>query len=1271
MQKTIRHLNSFDKFTNLYSLSKTLRFELKPVGKTLDNMKKDLQWDERLQTFFKDQEIEDAYQTLKPEIDKIHEQFITESLESEDVNSIGFSSYLEQYKNKKILGEKTMELVEIQLRDKIRDLFVYTSERWKKEKYSFLEWKIGGKIASGFFILSSSDVLKLIKKIRPEDVLIRKAADKMLGGFLTYLSGFNQNRENYYETKKEASTAVATRIINENLPKFCDNIISFENREEEYLDARDFLKKKNIELIDKEGGKLVDITKKIFKIDYFSQCFSQIQIEDYNNQIGNANFIINLYNQIRKSDAEFKILPLFKTLYKQIGCGKRDALFFEIKFERKEGNEIKNRGISLEEVLEKVSDAGKKYFQTTGLEKSINNVPELLDYLAKKENYLGVYWSKAAINTISNKYFANWHELRDKLKSANIFQNAARGSEEDVKIPEAIELEGFFNVLDGIENWKNSFFKESIFRDGEKKKIVENSDKPSKALIKMIFLDIKSYCDQFLKNSTTVLNLKNYDSEVAKDKIKTWLDDALSICQILKYFQIKENKVKGEAVDSIVSEALDAILRSDDAQWYKWYDGIRNFLTKKPQDDAKVNKLKLNFDNGNLLGGWSDGQEKTKASVLLRRDGIFYLGILKKKSIFDTEKENSKMYATVNKNAERLILSNLKFQTLAGKGYIRDFKINYSQDPNAIKNLQTLIKKQYIKNYPSLKLVADKTYTEKKIFDKDIKEALLNCYLCKFIPINWAKVEEYTNIGDMYLFKINSKDIIRKAGGNKDLQTLYWNSLFDVDSPFQLNGGGEIFYRKQAIKNKKVKDGYGKKPFVIESKRFTEEKFLFHCPIKLNYRAKSYSKPLYALSEINNKINEYFVANDNIRFLGIDRGEKHLIYYSLIDKDGKILDQGTLNIIEGHDYQAKLDVLEKSRQKARKSWQTIGTIKEFKEGYISQVVRRIADIAVQNNALIVLEDLNTGFKRGRQKIEKSIYQKFELALAKKLNFLVDKAAANGEIGFVTKALQLVPPVNNFGDIERKKQVGIMLYTRANYTSTTDPSTGWRKKIYLKKGSEESIKEQITESFTDIGLDGKDYFFEYIDKNIGKQWRLYSGKNGNSLDRFRGTKSYDKNEWNVTKVDVGKILKTLFEGFDKNESFLSQIMNKNASLNKIEDNALNPNKTTAWESLRFAIDIMQQIRNVGKAEEDNDFILSPVRDQKGNHFDSRLVAERQPVSGDSNGAYNIARKGIIMYEHIKHGFKLFISDAEWDAWLAGKNRWEKWLANSDNQKMLTT
>ena len=478
----------------------------------------------------------------------------------------------------------------------------------------------------------------------------------------------------------------------------------------------------------------------------------------------------------------------------------------------------------------------------------------------------------------------------------------------------------------------------------------------------------------------------------------------------------------------------------------------------------------------------------------------------------------------------------------------------------------------------------------KKEFDENIQKTLKECYICEFELINWTEVEKQIEQGELYVFEISNK--------RSNIQNIYWEEVFRENSPHQLSGGGEIFYRKQAIKKKKVKKGYEDKPWVIEGKRFTENEelekekasshtdgksFFFHCPIKLNYKATGNSNPKYALPENNKRVNDNFVDND-ICFLGLDRGEKHLIYYSFIDSEGNIQDQGSLNLnfkdkndkprsikkikqvrnktkkewepkeVECWDYNDLLEVAASNRDEARKNWQTIGNIKNLKEGYISQVIHEIIKKVTDKPTFIVLEDLNTGFKRGRQKIEKQVYQKFELALAKKLNFLVDKSKDAGEIGSVTKALQLTPPVANYQDIENKKQVGIMLYTRANYTSQTDPGTGWRKTIYLKKGSEKSIKDQIIgngeigkkeikPAFTDIGFEGKDYFFEYLDKNTGKKWRLWSGKDGEDLVRYRGKRTQDKNIWETEKIELKNRLDKIFEDFDKEKSLLTQIVDE--------------------------------------------------------------------------------------------------------------------------------
>lgn len=1303
--------NLFDGFTNLYSLSKTLRFELKPVGKTLENMREHLRYDESLQTFLADQEIEDAYQKLKPIFDHTHEKFIGESLESEVSQKIKFDDYLALYRNRKNVKEKDIENEEKRLRNQFAAAYEATADVWKERTGNNEKEKpiLGEK---SFKILTEKGILEFIRKnidtfasIQPVQEI--EKALKSFEGFFTYFGGFNQNRENYYETGKEASTAVATRIVHEDLPKFCDNILFFENRSKEYRQVHDELRALGRSLVTKEGKSLFPIVENLFRIEHFNTCLSQAGIEQYNDQIGNANFLINLYNQAKGQEAGFKRLSLFKTLYKQIGCGKRGILFFSLTHETREEAEKARRenkeAFSVEELLLLAQKAGETYFQGTSNDGLINTIPELLDYLRQRENYLGIYWSKTAINTISNKYFASWHELKDLLKKEKVFLKSDSDSGEDVKVPDAVELEGFFRVLDQTLEWRTLFFRKSILEDKQKLGIITQSPSVSQALLQLLFSEIQEHTALFLQELGELMLLGKYKEH--KEKVKSCFDHALAVTQMLKYFLVKENKVKGTPIDATLLQALDAILHGkieldgkiEEVDWFKWYDVLRNYLTQKPQDEAKENKLKLNFENSTLAGGWDVNKEPDNYCVLLESpERKHFLAIIAKQTkqkgynkIFEKRADNLlyqtnqqptwkkmeyKLLPGPNKMLPKCLLpksdrskygATQEVLDVYDRGSFKKTENNFSTS-----DLHTLIDfyKSALPQYKdwtcfnfSFKPTQD--YTDIGQFYSEVEK---QGYRLDFVDVNHTQLEQWINEGKIYLFEIRNQDSNagKKEGHRENLHTIYWKALFEnVTNRPKLNGEAELFYRKAipVEKMEKVMDKQGRER--IKNFRFSQEKFVFHVPITLNFCLKN--------EKVNDLVNESFSKQQEIYFLGLDRGEKHLVYYVLVNGKGQIVEQGSFNNIHGHDYHDKLDILEKNRMEARRNWQTIGTIKELKAGYISQVVRKIADLVTDETrpTLIVLEDLNTGFKRGRQKIEKSVYQKFELALAKKLNFLVKKDVENGEIGSVTKALQLTPSVNNYGDMENRKQVGIMLYTRANYTSQTDPATGWRKTIYLKTGSEENIKKQIIDSFLDITFDGKDYvftYFTYLDKErtqLLKEWELYSGKDSIGLHRFRGERGKDKNEWHIKRHDIVDMLDGLFTKFDKSRSLLAQIVDEGMELEKI-------NEHTAWESLRFAIDLIQQIRNTGLSldERDGDFLLSPVRDANGNHFDSRVFWDQEqsgkkaawPSSGDANGAFNIARKGIIMKEHIKRGYRLFVSDTEWDAWLAGGDKWEGWV-----------
>lgn len=1505
--------NIFANFTGKYALSKTLRFELRPVGETLEKMREHFSYDKDMQTFFSDQKIEDAYQTLKPIVDKFHEEFITDSLQSQSAKSIDFPLYVrareelikiqkelkkikntkndkeDSAKNKESIAKKMgkkIEILEKQYRAAIGESFTKTAANWKGEKYKNYKWKIGGKVASGAKVLSSPDLLKLIGDIKKDDQKIQ-AALKEFEGFFTYLTGFNQNRANYYETGKEASTAVATRIVHENLPKFSDNTTVFETRKDEYLGVYDILKQLGRELINRDNEPLTPIAADIFQETAFNSCLSQSEIERYNQKIGNANFLINLYNQAKKDEKGFTKLTSFKTLYKQIGCGKKKPLFFALTHEKKaeaDAAQEKNSGkeiFSVEEILDLAKRAGESYLKSKSGNSQIETVPDFLAYIREKEIFDGVYWSKEAINTISNRYFADWTTLKEKLRNAKVFSKADKKSGEDVKIPRVIELEELFAVLGAVEDetWRDEgvFFKKGLTekltdeakeqKNKKRRDIIANAKNPSQALLEFVLSDIEDHAQSFVNGAAELEKITQSYFPTAekeleekkkqwKEAIKKWIDYACNANAMLKYFLVNESKIKkGNPLDPNIANGLKSILfesklkneasNGDDiiVDWFKWRDALRNFLTKKPQDDAKENKLKLNFENPSLASGWDVNKEKDNYCIILQNNnGELFLAIVAKKhsTIFETkwtegrgkhkiEKANP-LYQIENteswfkmeynfwadasnmipkcstqlkpvikhfKETENDFIFPVGYKVTSGEKFIQEcsitkknFELNNKvynrsnvEESYMRYNLSNSQEKQYVKAFQKeyWELLLKKENTEKELskedmfiewkkfckkkpnelleWEKKYKNALtVWINFCKYFLTKYPKTtlfeysfknsEEYNSIdefyrdidicsyklkmdkpvnrsildqlvkdGKVYLFQICNQDSNDgKAQNHKNnLHTIYWEALFkDIENRPKLSGGAEIFYRKalapKDLRKKKVKSKDGNEKEVIENYRFSKEKFIFHVPIALNF--------CLANKDINDLVKKYFSEDQSVLFLGIDRGEKNLAYYSLVDQNGKLIKQGTLNIpfkdkngkpravraekrsvgedgkekvenVECWNYNDLLGARAGDRDYARKNWQTIGTIKNLKDGYISQVVRAIADLAIQDSkpTYVVFESLNTGFKRSRQKIEKSVYQKLELALAKKLNFLVDKNVSLGEVKSVTHALQLTPPVNNYGDIKKKKQAGIILYTRPNYTSQTDPATGWRKSIYLKKGSEEYIRNQIIgnkekkimAAFSEICFDGKDYRFEYTAENTKKTWKLYSSYDGKGLDRFR-TERNDKGIWEPKKQDLISILNDVFEKFDKTKSLLKQ-MKDGVELTKVKDERYQ--KYTAWESLRFAIDLIQQIRNSGTSDSDkrdSDFILSPVRDRddgKGQHFDSRVYWDKEqkgeicdmPSSGDANGAFNIARKGIIMNEHIKRGFDLYINitDEEWDAWLAGEEVWKAWITENFETK----
>ena len=81
--------------------------------------------------------------------------------------------------------------------------------------------------------------------------------------------------------------------------------------------------------------------------------------------------------------------------------------------------------------------------------------------------------------------------------------------------------------------------------------------------------------------------------------------------------------------------------------------------------------------------------------------------------------------------------------------------------------------------------------------------------------------------------------------------------------------------------------------------------------------------------------------------------------------------------------------------------------------------------------------------------------------------------------------------------------------------------------------------------------------------------------------------------------------------------------------------------------------------------ETDYLISPVADDNGNFYDSRTCNDTLPKNADANGAYNIARKGLMLIEQIKEAedvanIKFDISNKSWLNFAQQKPYKDEWL-----------
>lgn len=305
---------------------------------------------------------------------------------------------------------------------------------------------------------------------------------------------------------------------------------------------------------------------------------------------------------------------------------------------------------------------------------------------------------------------------------------------------------------------------------------------------------------------------------------------------------------------------------------------------------------------------------------------------------------------------------------------------------------------------------------------------------------------------------------------------------------------------------------------IIKDRRYINPKYEIHLPFKLNRNAddaKNYRK-------MNEKLNEY-VQKNQCNIIGIDRGERNLLCATVINKDGHVLHRECLDEIDGVNYNNLLNTIEKDRDKSRKTWNSISKIKDVKKGFISLAVKKIVDLVDKYNAIISLENLNNGFINSRVKIEKSIYQQFVNQLINKLAYMVVNKNES-----IINVKQLA-----FIGLDDFNHNGIVYYVNPSYTSKIDSNTGFANLFDFSKITNAEKRKEFFSKMNIIAYDNN-YCFEFDYKDFDTYNNALDGKKfkvssyGNRIKRFKNNNGY----WDSKNININDELNNIFANTDK-------------------------------------------------------------------------------------------------------------------------------------------
>lgn len=1232
---------NYSRFTRRKELTKAISFQLIPYGNTDIGMKEE-------GIIADDRSRKDMVIKVKEIVDGVHRNYIEERLSDVDVDWKAL--YDAQRTGMNLESERSVYRKKISSILKSGDLY--------------------GKMFKADFYYK--ELPQLVK----DDV--EKEAVDGVSGFYSYFIKYDGLRSRLYEAEVDR-VSVAYRCIVDNFPLFIRNIDSFNTLYERYKSEMD-------EIADKLSLKYP--LDEVFSLSFYSKVLSQKEIDMYNSLIGGKvidDEIVPGLNQFinEKCQKDKLKLPRFVQLQKQILSENVSKVQIEPIADDVELRSMLREFLAMNEknhILKKIIDFNLSDMDISHIFVKKNEVPTISMIVAGKWNVLDHSYKECIKQEIG-------YEKMTPKKAEKELTSYIASKKISIADLERARMQAINDsVLDGFEGSVITSFTEELIKrcrqvistKTEMERIVE-SNEPIYGNSKSVD-NIKEYLDAYidLARLFRVFDMESIGIDYAF--FDTWTDIMETVNLIVRVYSKTRNYITRKASDG--AEKMPVYFRNPMFAVCGWAEPMKMRSVSRPMILLRNGKYyygAINKENNPKLRSIASVDDESK---YFKKMVYHQLEVVKSlpKMVFNKQVkehfENSNdeiMVSGVPVTYEMYKMCYLKDAETGKVKYSKEYLKKSGNEKEYQKATEMWISflVEFVQKHPSFAhydLSTLKPADEYETVFEFYQELNRYSYTITFEYLSVDEIETAVDNAELFLFEITSKGLRRND--NSDFQATYFRELFSEKNRrnpvVKLNGLPRVVYRDACVHNPVVHkagsklvartDTSGKRipeDIYLEIYRFFNEKvdtlserareYLDKVKVSMYeddiIKDKRYTEPQLSLQlsvQLNYGVNETTdinadvmdeIRNGDVNFLGISRGERNLLYMTLIDKNKNILMERSLNNINGVDYFEKLQQIERERDGQRKNWEQVSRIKDVKDGYLSCAITEIVRTAIDNNAIIVLENLNGSFKDKRSGIERTVYKKFEEKLETRLKCLAFKDREPYEEGGCLNPYQLATGNGGLQD-------GIIFRVNPAYSSSIDPLTGFVSLFDMSSVHTLAQKKEFMQKMNKVEYNDKDEAYEFTfdyskfktyEKTPQTIWMVST----------RGTRSV----WCDKKWENVNVTKELHES-------LKMIVNT-------EDVQTGKLPLKSYGKLFDAFYLSLKMKNyVGETE----WFCSPVKNKDGIYFDTRNEMENMPSCIDSNNSYNLALKGCMVTDIIRE-----TTECKWKDMVIKNEDWLKYCS----------